>query len=121
MSRDSTTITLNLTGTVLTPGSSHSQDAVPILLDVAALCALTEEVKRTLTEAGRISDHAVVCLECEDVVVRVFPTPQTKNNHHDVLKSLKPGDRARRLSTLHVQYRIVGGNVFVQHVSDGSD
>ncbi|KAL6236832.1 hypothetical protein BDW75DRAFT_238915 [Aspergillus navahoensis] len=112
----SITITLNLTGTILSPNTSYSQDAVSILLDTEALCALTEEVKRTLTEAGRIPGNIHVRLRCEDIVVHVFPTPKTKINH-EVLKSLKPGDHARRLSTLQVQYRIVSGDVFVWHVS----
>ncbi|KAL4982267.1 hypothetical protein BDW68DRAFT_182704 [Aspergillus falconensis] len=112
----STTITLNLTGTILSPNSSYSQDTVHILLDAAALNALTDKVERTLTEAGRISGDAIVCIQCEDVIVRVLPTPETKMSH-EVLKGLKTGDHVRRLSTLQVHYEVSAEKVFIWHVS----
>ncbi|KAL4999155.1 hypothetical protein BDV10DRAFT_184566 [Aspergillus recurvatus] len=111
----STTITLNLTGTILRPDPGYNQDAVRIILDAVALCNLTEEVKRTLTEAGRIPGDIGVYLKFEDLVLHVPPPPETKLSH-EVLESLELGDQARRVSTLQVYYKFEGGNVLIWHV-----
>ncbi|CBF89133.1 predicted protein [Aspergillus nidulans FGSC A4] len=97
----STIITLNLTGTVLSSDSGDSQDTVRITLDSIALNGITEIVKRNLKETNRISRDTSVFLKDEDIVIKVSPIPETKPSHR-VPKSLRAGDRVRRLSTLQV-------------------
>ncbi|KAL4743371.1 hypothetical protein BDV11DRAFT_166491 [Aspergillus similis] len=112
----SITITLDLTGTILGPDPGYSQDTVHIRLDAVALNAITERVKRILTEANQICGNAGVYIKYEDVVVHVYPTHETKISH-EALKSLKPGDHFRRLSTLQVGYKFMEEHVCIVFIT----
>ncbi|KAL4811935.1 hypothetical protein BDW67DRAFT_189159 [Aspergillus spinulosporus] len=110
-----TTINLDLTGTILGPDSGYCQDTVHIKLDTVALNDITERVKRNLTEANLIRGGTAVFLKFEDVVMHVSPPPKAKTSH-EVLKSLKAGDRVRQFSTLQVQYKFRGEHVCIEYI-----
>ncbi|KAL4907111.1 hypothetical protein BDW74DRAFT_175897 [Aspergillus multicolor] len=109
---DTCTITLPLTGTLLSHTPSFGPAVIPIRLDNTCLFALTSEVKHALVKGELMSQDAKVVLEAEDVVVYVRPR-QCDRINRGVLVNMQPGEKVRRLSVLSVTYRVYGRNVFV--------